>query len=128
MRSSQPDVYTTEVLANHFKVSPEAIRRILKSKWQPSEDESEDRRKRWEKRGEKKWTEMVEQGVRPPKKWREMGVGRAAKGEVPAWKKGSGVKKSERWIDEPDADVFHKAAAMQDDVAEWKPSIADRIL
>ncbi|KAF1345296.1 hypothetical protein BDV97DRAFT_277516, partial [Delphinella strobiligena] len=86
MHAAQPDLYSTEVLAHHFKVSPEAIRRILKSKWQPDEEAAEDRRKRWEKRGEKKWKEMVELGIRPPKKWREMGVGSVGNGETPAWK------------------------------------------
>jgi hypothetical protein len=36
LHASNPDLYTTPVLANHFKVSPEAIRRILKSRWMDS--------------------------------------------------------------------------------------------
>jgi hypothetical protein len=71
-----PDKYTTPVLAEQFQVSPEAIRRILKSKWRPSDEESQNRRDRWDKRGEKIWRKMVELGVRPPKKWREMGIGK----------------------------------------------------
>ncbi|KAF2432062.1 hypothetical protein EJ08DRAFT_571250, partial [Tothia fuscella] len=86
MHSSDPDKYTTPILADHFKVSPEAIRRILKSKWRPKADEMEDRRVRWEKRGEKIWSQLAEIGTRPPKKWREMGVGKAEVGEVPRWK------------------------------------------
>ncbi|KAH7061211.1 hypothetical protein B0J12DRAFT_553139, partial [Macrophomina phaseolina] len=39
LHASDPDTYTTPVLANEFKVSPEAIRRILKSKWRPKEEE-----------------------------------------------------------------------------------------
>ncbi|OAK98436.1 hypothetical protein IQ06DRAFT_295759 [Phaeosphaeriaceae sp. SRC1lsM3a] len=86
LHSTQPDKFTTSILASHFKVSPEAIRRILKSKWRPSDQESEDRMQRWNKRGERIWTNLVEMGVKPPKKWREMGVGRATGGEKPKWK------------------------------------------
>jgi hypothetical protein len=86
LNSTQPDKFTTPVLSEHFKVSPEAIRRILKSKWQPSDEEYEARMERWNKRGERIWSNLVEMGVKPPKKWREMGVGRAENGEVPRWK------------------------------------------
>lgn len=75
LHASDPAAYSTETLSEHFKVTPEAIRRILKSKWRPDEDEADDRRNRWERRGVKKWQEMAEQGTRPPAKWRAMGVG-----------------------------------------------------
>lgn len=88
LHSTQPDKFTTPVLADHFKVSPEAIRRILKSKWRPSDEEYEARMERWDKRGERIWSNLVEMGVKPPKKWREMGVGRAENGELPRWKSG----------------------------------------
>ncbi|KAL8778906.1 MAG: hypothetical protein Q9213_007191 [Squamulea squamosa] len=71
-----PDKYTTPVLADQFEVSAEAIRRILKSKWRPSDEEATNRRQRWDKRGERIWHKMVALGVKPPKRWREMGVGR----------------------------------------------------
>ena len=32
----EPQSFTTAVLADKFKISPEAVRRILKSKWEPS--------------------------------------------------------------------------------------------
>ncbi|EON67843.1 hypothetical protein W97_07098 [Coniosporium apollinis CBS 100218] len=86
LHMTDPARFTTPVLAEQFKVSPDAIRRILKSKWRPNEDEHDDRMKRWNKRGERIWTNMVELGTKPPKKWREMGVGRAAPGEAPKWK------------------------------------------
>ena len=76
LHAQYPDTYTTPVLAEYFKVSSEAIRRILRSKWKPNEDEEEDRRRRWDKRGESIWSSMVELGIKPPKKWREMGVGK----------------------------------------------------
>jgi hypothetical protein len=86
LHNTQPTKFTTPILAEHFKVSPEAIRRILKSKWRPSDEEYEARMQRWNKRGERIWTNLVEMGVKPPKKWREMGVGRATGGERPKWK------------------------------------------
>ena len=76
MNAQYPTHFTTPVLANHFKVSPEAIRRILKSKWQPKPQEEERRRQRWDKRGERIWSSLVEQGIHAPKKWRDMGIGR----------------------------------------------------
>ncbi|RAH41892.1 mitochondrial ribosome assembly protein RRG9 [Aspergillus brunneoviolaceus CBS 621.78] len=63
-----PDKFTTPVLAEQFKVSPEAIRRILKSKWRASDKEMEDRRKRWERRHDRIWAHMTELGLRPPTK------------------------------------------------------------
>jgi hypothetical protein len=86
LHETQPTKFTTPILADHFKVSPEAIRRILKSKWKPSDEEYDARMERWNKRGERIWTNLVEMGVKPPKKWREMGVGRATGGERPKWK------------------------------------------
>ena len=77
LHTQYPDRFTTPILADHFKVSPEAIRRILKSKWRPNDEEEERRRRRWEKRGENIWSQMVEMGIKPPKKWRIMGVGRS---------------------------------------------------
>lgn len=65
LHQQYPDKYTTPVLAEQFEVSPEAIRRILKSKWRPNEEETLDRRKRWAKRHDKIWDQMAEIGVRP---------------------------------------------------------------
>ncbi|KAL8643061.1 MAG: hypothetical protein Q9228_000300 [Teloschistes exilis] len=67
-----PEKYSTPVLADQFEVSPEAIRRILKSKWRPNEEEVANRRQRWDNRGERIWTQMVALGVKPPKKWRDV--------------------------------------------------------
>lgn len=68
LHATAPDRFTTSVLAEEFKISPEAIRRILKSRWRPSETEAEDRRKRWEKRHERIWSRMAELGLRPSTK------------------------------------------------------------
>lgn len=75
LHAQYPEQFPTAVLSEHFKISPEAIRRILKSKWKPSGEEAEDRRERWEKRGAKIWEKLVEQGEHAPKRWREMGIG-----------------------------------------------------
>jgi hypothetical protein len=86
LHQTQPDKFNTPVLAEHFQVSSEAIRRILKSKWRPSDEEHESRMQRWDKRGERIWSNLVEMGIKPPKKWREMGVGRGQDGDRPMWK------------------------------------------
>lgn len=75
-----PEQYTVPVLAAKFEVSPEAVRRILKSKWRPDEDEEEDRKQRWYKRGQQVWTRYAELGLKPPRKWRELGIGKREKG------------------------------------------------
>lgn len=35
LHNARPDIFSTPVLAAKFKISPEAVRRILKSKWVP---------------------------------------------------------------------------------------------
>ena len=76
LHAQYPEKYTTPELAKHFEVSPENIRRILKSKWRPNEEEEGNRRQRWIKRGESKWSQMAELGIKPPKKWRRKGIGK----------------------------------------------------
>lgn len=75
LHAQYPERFSTPVLAQQFKLSPEAIRRILKSKWRPSEEEAEERNERWERRGARIWSKLVEEGEHAPKKWREMGIG-----------------------------------------------------
>lgn len=65
LHAEDPGRYSTPLLAEHFKVSPEAIRRILKSKWRPSEKELEKRRERWAKRHDRIWDQQAELGLRP---------------------------------------------------------------
>ena len=73
-----PDIYTNAALASRFEVSPEAIRRILKSRWQPSADAEKERQERWLRRGASVWERKAQLGHKPPKKWREMGITRDA--------------------------------------------------
>jgi hypothetical protein len=76
LHAQDPIQYNTEVLSNSFQVSPEAMRRILKSKWSPSADEETERQRRWQNRGKSIYKRYVELGVlKPPRKWREMGIG-----------------------------------------------------
>ncbi|KAJ8132883.1 hypothetical protein O1611_g736 [Lasiodiplodia mahajangana] len=69
-----PEQYTTEVLATHFQVSVEAIRRILRSKWTPSPEEEINRQERWFNRGKNIWSHMAALGKKPPRKWRKEGI------------------------------------------------------
>lgn len=71
-----PTEFTTAKLAEKFEVSPEAIRRILKTKWTPSVEEEEDRQNRWFNRGKRVWAQWAEIGRKPPAKWRAEGVTR----------------------------------------------------
>jgi hypothetical protein len=71
-----PEEFSTEVLAKKFEVSPEAIRRILRSKWSPSTDEEIDRQERWFRRGKSVWARYAELGLKPPQKWRREGIDR----------------------------------------------------
>ncbi|KOS22623.1 Required for respiratory growth protein 9 [Escovopsis weberi] len=71
-----PEAYTTEALAEKFRVPVEAIRRILKSKWTPTVEEEQDREDRWFRRGKQVWEHKAALGVKPPKRWRMEGVAR----------------------------------------------------
>ena len=70
LHTQDPGRHSTEVLAEQFKVSPEAIRRILKSKWRPTEEQQADRQRRWIRRGKRIWTSKMNMGMKPPKRWR----------------------------------------------------------
>lgn len=83
LNAQYPEQYSTAALANHFQVSAEAIRRILRTKWVPTSEEEADRERRWFQRGKNVWSRYAELGVKPPRKWREEGIGRGK----PEWKK-----------------------------------------
>lgn len=89
-----PDMYTTEALADKFEVSPEAIRRILRAKWEPTAEEEEARQRRWFNRGVSVWQRYAELGKQPPRRWREAGV------EASPWE---GAKPREKAHDEEGA-------------------------
>ena len=62
--------YSTPVLAEQFRVSPEAIRRILKSKWlnKAGGGKMEERRERWAERHDRIWDAQAELGLRPQRR------------------------------------------------------------
>lgn len=39
LHAHDPETFTTPILAEKFRISPEAVRRILKSKWEPSSEQ-----------------------------------------------------------------------------------------
>jgi hypothetical protein len=74
LHAQMPQEFTTSALAARFEVSPEAIRRILRSKWSPNSDEETDRERRWFNRGKQIYEKHAESGQKPPKRWRELGI------------------------------------------------------
>lgn len=52
LKSQFPKMTATD-LATKFKISPEAIRRILKAKWTPNEDDANNIQLRWSRRGQR---------------------------------------------------------------------------
>ncbi|CAG8958293.1 hypothetical protein HYFRA_00000648 [Hymenoscyphus fraxineus] len=83
LHAQMPEKFTTQFLANHFEISAEGIRRILKSKWVPTPEVQTKREVRWHRRGESVWSRMAELGVKPPRVWRDAGIGRGK----PEWMK-----------------------------------------
>lgn len=69
-----PDMFSTQVLSQRFEMSPEAIRRILRTNWDPTADEDEDRQRRWFNRGKAIWEKYEELGIKPPQKWRDAAI------------------------------------------------------
>lgn len=69
LHEQDPIKYSTELLAEQFQMSPEAIRRILKSKWlaRQSPEKLQERRERWAKRHDRIWDAQAELGLRPPR-------------------------------------------------------------
>ncbi|KAI1153121.1 hypothetical protein F4825DRAFT_416528 [Nemania diffusa] len=97
-----PEQYTTESLSKTFEVSPEAIRRILRSKWSPTADEEMEREERWFNRGKNIWSQMAALGKKPPRRWRREGIVRE-----PHWNKKKGPRTEYPYVplrDEPDND------------------------
>jgi hypothetical protein len=62
LHAQHPDEYTTEKLSDLFEVSPEAIKRILKSKWRPNPDQAIARQEAWERRYRTIWENKVAAG------------------------------------------------------------------
>lgn len=116
-----PDHFTTEELAAKFEVSPEAIRRILRSNWTPSAEEEEDRLRRWFSRGKNIWTQMAAIGRKPPRRWRQEGIVRDPVWNIPKGPRTQPPKqrKPRRFDAEEDAAAVADAVASQS--LEGKP-------
>ncbi|KAG8955121.1 Required for respiratory growth protein 9 mitochondrial [Tulasnella sp. 424] len=56
LRRLDPEKFTTDVLASQFRVSPEAVRRILRSRWTPDEKRGEE----YQERDEEKRAQTLE--------------------------------------------------------------------
>lgn len=65
LHEQYPDKYPTQVLAEKFKVSAEAVRRILKSKWRADPEKQAERRERWARRHDRIWDQQAAIGLRP---------------------------------------------------------------
>lgn len=106
LHAADPVKHSTESLAKQFQMSPDAIRRILKSKWRPSETEQADRQQRWINRGERVWSRYAAMGIKPPKQWRARGIVRTSPRED-SHESGQGVanKISSRSVDQSTSNV-----------------------
>ena len=133
LHAQYPAQFTTPVLAEKFEVSAEAIRRILKGKWRPKGKEEEDRRERWARRGALIWASKAEQGMRPPAKWREMGIGADAPRK--SERRGRQVYDEIPFEDEAEPRAQHGSTASRDflnrprdpTTSPWLASLADKI-
>lgn len=128
LHAQMPQQYTTQALSQEFGVTAEAIRRILKSKWTPSPEEETDRQRRWFKRGQQVWSRYADLGVKPPKPWRELGIGQGK----PEW-----LKRKQEWAksqQEPRplpalvTTARRREAKAAIEAASKSSSLADRIL
>ena len=129
-RTNFPTMYTTPVLADLFKVSPEAIRRILKSKWRPSEAEEDRRRERWNKRGLSIWNQLNELGMKPPRKWRTQqrglgGISDGLPGEIKVADT-SGVRENKDDVSATQHRHDYVAASDAGKKVETRTSLADK--
>lgn len=74
-----PEQFTTSHLSEMFEVSPEAVRRILKSRWREKQMDIDTARRlaeRWNERGKRVWTQGAAFGKNPPTKWEKQGIHR----------------------------------------------------
>ena len=67
LHAKDPVEFSTPKLAERFEISPEAIRRILKSSWRGTAEESANRTERWEKRGVRLFRAKIDSGEIKPK-------------------------------------------------------------
>ncbi len=66
LHAHDPDTFTTPVLADKFRISPEAVRRILRGKWQPTQEQrvrllERERRHRQDRIRSKRFIKRIEE-------------------------------------------------------------------
>ncbi|KAH9031628.1 hypothetical protein EDB85DRAFT_1958610 [Lactarius pseudohatsudake] len=76
LHAHDPDTFPTPVLAEKFRISPEAVRRILKSKWEPTKEQRDrflERERRFRQdRARSGSSSTAERGVGPEEtKWKK---------------------------------------------------------
>lgn len=108
LHAEDPEKFSTSRLAQRFSVSPESIRRILKSRWQPTDAERLDRDERWRKRGEK-LRDMMRERSRVEKEAADIDRGDAVTRETKA--KGPTVESAELKALRDRFDVTARSAA-----------------
>ena len=73
LHAHDPDTFPTPVLAEKFRISPEAVRRILRSKWEPSKEQRDrllERERRFRQNRARPKSSAAEHGVGPEEsKW-----------------------------------------------------------
>ena len=77
LHAHDSDTFTTPVLADKFRISPEAVRRILRGKWQPTQEQrarllEREKRYRQDRIRSKRAMERME-GAENKNKWRKTG-------------------------------------------------------
>lgn len=75
MHALDPETFTTPVLSEKFRISPEAVRRILKSRWEPSR-EQRTKRAETERRSREEWITQRRQEEREEQQKLEAESGR----------------------------------------------------
>src|SRR6266702_1102246 len=80
LHAHDPETFPTPVLAEKFRISPEAVRRILKSKWEPTKEQRErclERERRFRQNRARSGSSTAERGVGPEEtKWKKKAHGR----------------------------------------------------
>ena len=77
LHAHEPETFTTPVLADKLRISPEAVRRILRSKWEPTKEQRDrllerERRFRQDRARSMRSTSTTERGVGPGEpKWKK---------------------------------------------------------
>ncbi|KAG8895994.1 Required for respiratory growth protein 9 mitochondrial, partial [Tulasnella sp. 417] len=89
LKRLDPEKFTTDALASQFRVSPEAVRRILRSRWTPDAKRSEELQERDEaKRAQtlEYYKQLRERRKAAREKARNRSDSRMSSGSTPGWK------------------------------------------